>query len=264
MRTPSLLSSHPYHQAKLRRRAVAQPQEWCQSPFLTAPAPALTAGLPYDAVIANSAPIFCHDSSQLPLLPRKCAPPPASGSASQSSFATPNTNQSMQSFIGSLTVPGQTFMSTTSALPPTPPDPADIEYAQDRYGNKRCFYQCRFDLAGSPCNKWIVGDRTRVLRHLRNHHHLQTGPAMPACCRWEKCTHTRPMKQENLSRHVVMHLGVKWKCPHCRRLFSRDDAVHRHIERMVPGMDVTEAEVVPGREARALNELQCKTSCIAY
>lgn len=71
------------------------------------------------------------------------------------------------------------------------------------------------------------------------------------------------MKQENLSRHVVMHLGVKWKCPHCRRLFSRDDAVHRHIERMVPGMDVPDAEVVPGREARAINEPQLKSARVA-
>lgn len=71
------------------------------------------------------------------------------------------------------------------------------------------------------------------------------------------------MKQENLSRHVVMHLGVKWRCPHCQRLFSRDDAVHRHIERMAPGMDVTDAEVIPGRDARVITEPQFKKARIA-
>ena len=71
------------------------------------------------------------------------------------------------------------------------------------------------------------------------------------------------MKQENLSRHIVTHLGVKWKCPHCERLFSRDDAVHRHIERMLPGVDVNEAEVIPGPGARAITEPQSKRTRIA-
>lgn len=71
------------------------------------------------------------------------------------------------------------------------------------------------------------------------------------------------MKQENLSRHVVRHLGVKWKCSHCQCLFSRDDAVHRHIERMAPGVNVPEAEVVPGPEARAITEPQFKRARIA-
>ncbi|KAG6382106.1 hypothetical protein JVT61DRAFT_749 [Boletus reticuloceps] len=270
VRAPSL-SSHPYHQAKLCHiadRASSQHQECSRLPFQTFPALASTSGtvIPYNTAIGSRASTRDPNSSQLPLVANKFTPSPIFAPASHSNVTAPNTNQNITSSMGSLTVPGQTQVPTyqTPAPPPYPlADEADIEYAQYRYGDKCCFYQCRFDLLGSPCNQWIVGDRTRVLRHLRNHHHLQTGPAAPAFCRWDECTHSRPMKQENLSRHVVMHLGVKWKCPHCRRLFSRDDAVHRHIERMAPGMDVTDAEVVPGHDARALTEPQSKKSRIA-
>ncbi|KAG8220491.1 hypothetical protein J3R82DRAFT_3187 [Butyriboletus roseoflavus] len=261
--------TNPYHQARLRHiadPASTQHQGWSQLHFSTVPAPASGSVTPYNATISNRASARCHGSSQLPLVARKFAPVPAFGSAPQSNIVAPDMNQDIPSLMDPLMVPGQTFPSTyepPSPPPPPPTDEGDIEYAQHRYGDKRCFYQCRFDLYDSPCNKWIVGERTRILRHLRNHHHLQLGPATRAVCRWNKCTHSRPMKQENLSRHVVMHLGVKWKCPHCRRLFSRDDAVHRHIERMVPGMDVTDAEVVPGREARAINESQFKRTRIA-
>lgn len=271
IRTSSSPSSHPYYQARLYHtadRAFSQHQGRSRIPFPALPAPAPVSGTmsPYNVVVDNRASTHCHNSNQLPLVAEKFAPTLTFGSAFQSNIVAPNTNPNVPSPMGGLTVPGQPILSTYQmpALPPyTPADQADVEYAQHRYGNKRCFYQCRFDLLGSPCNKWIVGDRTRVLRHLRSHHHLQTGPATPAFCRWGECTHPRPMKQENLSRHVVMHLGVKWRCPHCRRLFSRDDAVHRHIERMVPGMDVTDAEVVPGREARAISEPQPKRARIA-
>lgn len=261
-RNPSL-SSHPYHHARLCHmadRASAQQQE----AFLAFPAstPASSMVVPYDAMTCDRASASCYSPSQSPPVAKKVAPPtPTCTSTSHSDFLTQNTAEIMSLPMGSHAAPEHMFLSIYQP-PPSPPhtpaDQADIEFAQYRYGGKRCFYRCRFDLLGSPCNQWIVGDRTRVLRHLRNHHHLQTGPAAPARCRWEECTHSRPMKQENLSRHVVMHLGVKWKCPHCRRLFSRDDAVHRHIERMVPGMDVTDAEVVPGREARAISEPQFK------
>ncbi|KIK92767.1 hypothetical protein PAXRUDRAFT_146582, partial [Paxillus rubicundulus Ve08.2h10] len=114
---------------------------------------------------------------------------------------------------------------------------------------------CRFDLNGSPCNKWVIGDRVRVAQHLRQHHWIQTDSTGHASCLWDNCTHSKPIKRENLARHVVMHLGVKWKCGHCSEMFSRDDAVQRHIERVFHGMgDVPEAEVIPGREACAPDE----------
>jgi hypothetical protein len=271
------LSNHSYHQARLcynTDQASAQQQGWCRPHFPTFPTPPPASGtvIPHNAVIGNRTSTRCQNSGQSSFATKKFTPGSTFDSASQFDTVAPNTNQHMPSLMGDFTVPAQTLLSTYQApsppppppLPPhTPADQADIEYARCRYGDKRSFYQCHFDVRGSPCNQWIVGDRTRVLRHLRNHHRLQTGPATPALCLWDECTHSRPMKQENLSRHVVMHLGVKWKCPHCRRLFSRDDAVHRHIERMAPGVDATDAEVMPGPDARAITELQCKRARIA-
>ena len=271
--TPSP-SCHSYQQARLcyiADQASAQQQGWCRQPFPSFLTAVPTSGtmVPYNAMIGNRASTRCHDSGQLSFVAKEFAPAPTFDSASQSDIIT-NTNRNMPSLMGDRITPAQTLLLAHQMPPPPPPPPphtpadqADIEYARCRYGDKRCFYQCRFDIRGSPCNQWIVGDRTRVLRHLRNHHRLQTGPATPAHCLWDECTHSKPMKQENLSRHVVMHLGVKWKCPHCRRLFSRDDAVHRHIERMAPGVEVTDAEVVPGHEARALTEPQRKRARIA-
>ncbi|KAG9312288.1 hypothetical protein JVU11DRAFT_7594 [Chiua virens] len=261
------LPGHPHRQGRVRHRASVPYQRWNPPPSATVSAPAPASGTmnPYDAVIGDPSNNFYHDLSQSSPPSWNFPPYPASALAPQPSAAALNTHQTISTFAASQTFSEEMFPLEYQTPPPPPPpvDQADIDFVRRRYSNKRCFYQCRFDLAGSPCNQWIVGDRTRVLRHLRNHHHLQTGPALPAVCRWEKCTHSRPMKQENLSRHVVMHLGVKWKCPHCKRLFSRDDAVHRHIERMAPDMDVTDAEVVPGCEARAIIESPCKRARIA-
>ncbi|KAF9234188.1 hypothetical protein BU15DRAFT_52920 [Melanogaster broomeanus] len=145
----------------------------------------------------------------------------------------------------------------TSLPPNSDADPQDIDHARLYYPRKACFYRCRFDLNGSPCNMWIIGERVRVARHLRHYHHIQSSSAGRAFCGWDNCTHRKPMKRENLPRHVVMHLGVKWRCHHCMEMFSRDDAVQRHIERVRPQGEADPAiEVIPGREGRTLGYLQ--------
>lgn len=133
-------------------------------------------------------------------------------------------------------------------------DELDLRHAERRFPNKRCFYQCRFDLDGRPCSKWLIGDRVRISQHLRRYHNVQSAVTGHARCFWENCSNTKAMKRENLARHVVTHLGVKWRCPHCGVEFSRDDAVHRHLEREAPGMGEI-PEVVPAHGARALHEL---------
>jgi hypothetical protein len=182
--------------------------------------------------------------------------------ASTSQFltsATSNNTVLIHGGTSSSPLPSQTPAGVSSSFTNANTDKAEIEYAQRHYRGKPCFYQCRFDLNGSPCNKWVIGDRVRVAQHLRQHHRIQTDSTGHASCLWDNCTHSKPIKRENLARHVVMHLGVKWKCGHCSEMFSRDDAVQRHIERVLRGMgDVPEAEVIPGREARAPDEPQIK------
>ncbi|KAH7883387.1 hypothetical protein F5I97DRAFT_236309 [Phlebopus sp. FC_14] len=117
------------------------------------------------------------------------------------------------------------------------------EYAERHYSGQPCFYRCLIDRDGETCNTWIVGDRPYISKHLRSCHPSHPGNGY-ATCRWDGCPTV--MKKDNLPRHIVTHLNIKWKCPHCREEFSRDDAVHRHLERVSSGMDQVAAIIHSG------------------
>lgn len=92
---------------------------------------------------------------------------------------------------------------------------------------------CRWDTDNTSCPSSVTGSRAGIESHLGAYHRVGDD-VRTVTCLWEGCTRTRPMRRENLARHVMTHMNIRWECPECKKLFSRSDAVQRHVERVCP------------------------------
>ncbi|KAI6145439.1 hypothetical protein BKA82DRAFT_995540 [Pisolithus tinctorius] len=92
---------------------------------------------------------------------------------------------------------------------------------------------CRWDTDNASCSSSVTGSRAEIENHLRAYHRVRDD-VRTVICLWEGCVRTRPLRRENLARHVMTHMNIRWECPECKKLFSRSDAVQRHVERVCP------------------------------
>ncbi|KAH7883377.1 hypothetical protein F5I97DRAFT_1904558 [Phlebopus sp. FC_14] len=92
-------------------------------------------------------------------------------------------------------------------------------------------HKCRWDEQRSPCDLWVVGDKSCMNTHIQRWHGGKPGgDKLETDCRWSNC-HKR-MNKESIARHVVtIHLGEKWWCQGCSDEIVRKDAYDRHVER---------------------------------
>ncbi|KAI5989675.1 hypothetical protein EDD15DRAFT_1298383 [Pisolithus albus] len=94
-------------------------------------------------------------------------------------------------------------------------------------------HPCRWRTDNAPCPYSLSRSRLGIESHLRAYHQV-SDDSRPVVCRWEGCARTQPLKRENLARHLLTHVNVKWECPECNKLFARSDAVQRHRRRVCP------------------------------
>ncbi|KAI6100579.1 hypothetical protein F5141DRAFT_1139603 [Pisolithus sp. B1] len=104
------------------------------------------------------------------------------------------------------------------------------EPVQDRRSNN---HSCRWSAGNRPCPYSVPRNRLGIEGHLRAYHRVSDNDRLVVCL-WEGCPRTRPLKRENLARHLMTHMNVKWECPECKKLFARSDAVQRHLRRVCP------------------------------
>lgn len=94
-------------------------------------------------------------------------------------------------------------------------------------------HPCRWVTNNAPCPYSVSRSRLGIESHLRAYHQV-SDDGRPVVCRWEGCAKRRPLKRENLARHLLTHVNVKWECPECKKLFARSDSVQRHRRRVCP------------------------------
>ena len=84
------------------------------------------------------------------------------------------------------------------------------------------------------CTMHVALDQKHVSKHLQQRHGVNTSATSENTqkepCRWLNCIHAQ-MKPGNMARHVLSaHLGVRWNCQTCGRLYTREDAFRRHTQ----------------------------------
>ena len=82
-------------------------------------------------------------------------------------------------------------------------------------------------LAGSlRCALPLEGSVTSIKWHLRMHGHRHP-QRQPVQCPWVGCSDT--LQWINMARHIKsIHLGVRFRCPNCDRLFTRPGGLANH------------------------------------
>ena len=87
---------------------------------------------------------------------------------------------------------------------------------------------CQWVDNGTLCNDPIKGKDFKVHLH---HKHGITSESRLYECRWEVCS-SRAMKKSTFERHMrEVHNPVKWACPYCDHVFTREGTLLAHIER---------------------------------
>ncbi|KAG1742504.1 hypothetical protein EDB19DRAFT_1592701, partial [Suillus lakei] len=81
------------------------------------------------------------------------------------------------------------------------------------------------------CTMHIGVEHKQITRHLQQYHGINTSATsedtQQITCLWKGCPNSR-MKPGNLPRHILSHLGVRWRCSTCQAPLSREDAFRRH------------------------------------
>ena len=94
----------------------------------------------------------------------------------------------------------------------------------EQSGQPVVVYQCK--LQGVPCGLFVEGTTSAVSAHLRGHG--ITGPDNSRThCPWESCS--KILKKESMTRHILIHFGVKVRCSVCGVVKCRRDLLRAHI-----------------------------------
>lgn len=120
-----------------------------------------------------------------------------------------------------------------AATCPSPDIIGNIERSVPGRHRQSNLRSCRWDTDNASCSSSVTGSRAEIENHLRAYHRVRDD-VRTVICLWEGCVRTRPLRRENLARHVMTHMNIRWECPECKKLFSRSDAVQRHVERVCP------------------------------
>ncbi|KAG1747201.1 uncharacterized protein EDB91DRAFT_73979 [Suillus paluster] len=112
-------------------------------------------------------------------------------------------------------------------------------------------YQCTWDSEHSPCGLFIEATPIDILSHLRQHHGISHNANENLECRWSSCSADGPLKMGSISRHILKHLGIHFRCTGCELVMARDDVVRAHIRRL-PGCADAAVQLVPALGARQI------------
>ncbi|KAH7918318.1 hypothetical protein BV22DRAFT_911318 [Leucogyrophana mollusca] len=87
----------------------------------------------------------------------------------------------------------------------SPPEPYDAETTVSQGLKEISAYQCKWDVAGSPCGRHFASDKDSISLHLEHRHDVDTKGVVD--CMWTGCA--KRIRGDSLSRHIQRHIGVK-------------------------------------------------------
>ncbi|KAG1903230.1 uncharacterized protein F5891DRAFT_92572 [Suillus fuscotomentosus] len=91
-------------------------------------------------------------------------------------------------------------------------------------------HTCRWDNAGTPCSHEFTFQN--IVAHLRRYHHIDADSDESFICSWitphaGRCG--KKLKIDGFRRHIITHIGVKFRCSVCRkRMAARKDLTAKH------------------------------------
>ncbi|KAG2043754.1 hypothetical protein BDR03DRAFT_330654 [Suillus americanus] len=96
-------------------------------------------------------------------------------------------------------------------------------------------HPCCWDNEGTPCNHELQVMTKNILAHFRQHHRIDADPEGSFTCSWITphigCC-GRKLKIDSFSRHIIAHIGIKFRCSVCsKRMAARNDLAAKHRRR---------------------------------
>ncbi|KAF9223820.1 hypothetical protein BS17DRAFT_781270 [Gyrodon lividus] len=173
--------------------------------------------------------IITHGGSQAPLPLASASVPPIDGAAS-SEGASSTWAVSPGQVTGSVpavAVPGGMHPNPLDANA-LPQDPPAVQATPDYAPAPAIMEALTCGLAGSaPCTQPLYGTMPSIRRHLRLHGHNHP-ERLVIQCPWTGCPDR--LQWVNVPRHIgSIHLGIRLQCWKCGKLFTRANALERHV-----------------------------------
>ncbi|KAJ6551959.1 hypothetical protein B0H19DRAFT_1073578 [Mycena capillaripes] len=126
---------------------------------------------------------------------------------------------------------------------PTPLSVGDVTPCADLYRNRRHHIEgmvqqakqtaaearphqltCEWD----NCGELVNSEDGALRNHLRDKHDVGGGKVH---CRWTGCLSNKLMATSSIMNHLKSNQHLRWslRCPSCHKLFTREDALKRHL-----------------------------------
>jgi len=92
-------------------------------------------------------------------------------------------------------------------------------------------HPCRWDNKGTPCGHELQVVSKSILAHFHKHHRIDVSDGLFTCS-WMApnagCC-GKKLKVDGFSRHIITHIGVKFRCSVCsKRMAARNDLAAKH------------------------------------